>query len=128
MTNADVGANTGSAANVLHGPYWQLPPGEYSARFSFAPADEKATTEPLGSIDVVVGGTVVGSQEIHRLVDAPTQIVVPFSVPAGGEQPVETRVWTTGRAHFRVISVRVEARWRRASADAGVTASSHRLT
>ncbi len=90
--------------NVVHGPYLSLPAGAYKATFVVV---TNSGSKPLGTVDVISDGQVVGESEI--LPSGQTEVlVVPFDVTPGMGRNIETRVWTKGAGDFKLLGVRVE--------------------
>ncbi len=92
------------SGNVVHGPYLSLPPASYKATFEVTTRSGNA---PVGTVDVVTDGQVVG--EIEIIPSGQTEkFVVPFDVTPGKGRNIETRVWTKGVGDFEVLGVKVE--------------------
>jgi hypothetical protein len=102
----------GTAGPVIYGPYWPLPSGRYELTVTL-----KRTWYPksvsLAVVDVYAADHILGKMEIltSRWRWGIVKVKVPFEVtPEIANRPiVETRVWSTGAATFRICSVQVRA-------------------
>lgn len=89
---------------VAYGPYWELDPGQYEARFAVRAATPAVpSAEPLGWVDVAVAGVPIVARNIDPKPEEP--LVLRFMLEQ--RSLIETRLWTNGRA-FTVETVHVQ--------------------
>jgi len=117
VDDSGVIARTGPAEFVVFGPYWPLPGGRYEVIFSFETLErENAAPQPKNAIrvDVMSGEEQLAAAvfDFHAaLTSKPNLIRLPFEIDAtaSGLRQIETRVWSSGEARFRLRSVEVKA-------------------
>ncbi|SED42137.1 hypothetical protein SAMN05519104_3509 [Rhizobiales bacterium GAS188] len=103
-----VAARAGVAGDVLFGPYWELPAGNYRLSVHLAGGDGQSGVR--GAIDVAdqQGTMILAKQDLDQLHIRQGVVVLPFTIGPGGGIELETRVTKVAESSFVVTGVFVE--------------------
>lgn len=101
-----IAAKPGVEGYLVTGPYYPLEAGRYSLVASIGLPSVPRTRRPLGIIECLIDGKVVGSAPFHLHNALLGRRAVPFVVEAAGR--IEMRILSTGVAPFLLKSLRLK--------------------
>jgi hypothetical protein len=109
-----VKAISGAAGHVIYGPYWQLPPGEYTAQIDISGGKTdlaKAITSrrPMLIMDVRTSDRERLARKFIMPSKADRQITLPFKVEGAHLAfPLEVRLYTSGASSFTIRRLTID--------------------
>ncbi|SDR05677.1 hypothetical protein SAMN05519103_00568 [Rhizobiales bacterium GAS113] len=103
-----VAARSGVAGDVLYGPYWELPAGNYRLNVHLERGDQRSGL--CGWVDVAEqqGTVILAKQDLDQLHVRQGMVVLPFTIGPGGSLDLETRISKVAGSSFVVTGVFVE--------------------
>lgn len=112
VDDAGVIAQKGPSEFVVFGPYWPLPAGHYEVIVHIEREDEARSPKHMIRADVITGDQqlVAGTFYLDALPFATTAIRLPFEMSGNSseQRQIETRIWSSGQARFRILSLSVK--------------------